>query len=188
MARSGFRTSRQCTLGPSPFELHVRRRHELLSVQTVTQQAVNRQLRKSGWSSSGSKGRDRSQRGFTVPAREIIPGVLSRIQDAPLTGQRPAGSAARAPARTRRRGCQTTSWRTSPPLRATRSLNVAIQAAIPAQGRVCRFSMPTGRDSVLFADRSVNFSRLSVAPDEALEHVIRSRYSPANSGVRWDFR
>ena len=47
--------------------------------------------------------------------------------------------------------------------------------------------MPTGRDSVLFADRSVNFSRLSVAPD-ALEYVIRSHYSPANSGVRWDFR
>ena len=30
---------------------------------------------------------------------------------------------------------------------------------------------------------------ISVAPDEAwLEHVIRSHYSPANSGVRWDFR
>jgi hypothetical protein len=53
---------------------------------------------------------------------------------------------------------------------------------------VCRFSMPTGRDSVLFTDRAVNFSRLSVAPDEALEHVIRSHYSPANSGVRWGFR
>jgi hypothetical protein len=52
-----------------------------------------------------------------------------------------------------------------------------MQAAIPAQGRVCRFSMPTGGDSVLFADRSVDFSRLSVAPDEALEHVIRSHYS-----------
>jgi hypothetical protein len=48
--------------------------------------------------------------------------------------------------------------------------------------------MPTGRDSVLFADRSVTFSCLSVAPDEALEHVIRSHYSPANSDARWDFR
>jgi len=133
--------------------------------------------------------RDRSERGFTVPAREIIFGVLSRIQDAPLTGQGPAGSATRAPARTRRRSCHTTSWRTSAPLRATRGLNVAIQAAIPAQRRVYRFSMATGRDFVLFADRSVDFSRLSVAPDEAwLEHVIRSHYSPANSGVRWDFR
>jgi hypothetical protein len=40
----------------------------------------------------------------------------------------------------------------------------------------------------LFADRAVKFSRLSVAPDEALEHVIRSHYSPANFGVRWGFR
>jgi hypothetical protein len=45
------------------------------------------------------------------------------------------------------------------------------------------------RESVLFADSSVDFSRLSVAPDEAwLEHLIRSDYSPANSGLRWDFR
>src|ERR1019366_1451632 len=30
---------------------------------------------------------------------------------------------------------------------------------------------------------------ISVAPDEAwLEHVIRSHYSPANSGVGWEFR
>ena len=40
-------------------------------------------------------------------------------------------------------------------------------AAIPAHGLVCRLSMPTGRDSVLFADNSVDFSRFSVDPDEA---------------------
>src|ERR1019366_4036480 len=79
----------------------------------------------------GPRPRDRSQRGFTVPSREITPGVLSRIQDAPLTGRGHTGAAASAAARTRRRSCHTTSWRTSPPLRATRSLNVASVQFLP---------------------------------------------------------
>src|SRR5690349_1886226 len=60
------------------------------------------------------------------PAREVLPGVLSRIQDAPLAGQRHTGTAVRAPAGTRSRVRHTASWRTSPPLRTTRSLNVAV--------------------------------------------------------------
>jgi hypothetical protein len=37
---------------------------------------------------------DRSQRGFIVPAHEVLPGVLSRIQDSPLAGQGRAGTSA----------------------------------------------------------------------------------------------
>ena len=89
--------------------------------------------------------RDRSQRGFTVPAREVLPGVLSRIQDAPLTGQGHAGTAARAPAGTRRRRCHTASWRSSPPLRAARSLNLAVLAV--SREKCADSRCPTGQDS-----------------------------------------
>src|ERR1035437_6583354 len=65
-----------------------------------------------------------------VPAREVIPGVLSRIQDAPLAGQGRAGTSACAPGGSRRRHWNTSSWRASPPLRAARSLNVAALATI----------------------------------------------------------
>ena len=58
-----------------------------------------------------------------VPAREIFPGVLSRVPDAPLTGQGRAGTEARAPAGTRSRCCDTASRRTSSPVRAARRLN-----------------------------------------------------------------
>ena len=60
-----------------------------------------------------------------------------------------------------------------------------MQAAIPAQGRVCRFSMPTGGDSVLFADRSVDFSRFSVAPDEAWleQQPLFAGQTPASDGI-----
>jgi hypothetical protein len=50
----------------------------------------------------------------------------------------------RALAGTRSRRCHTASWRSSPPLRAARSLNVAVLAAVPIQGQVCRFSLPGG--------------------------------------------
>jgi hypothetical protein len=86
--------------------------------------------------------RDRSQRDLTIPAREVLRGVLSRIQDVPLTGQGHTGTAARAAAGTRSRRCHTASWRTSSPLRATRSLNVAVLAAIPTPGKVFQFSLP----------------------------------------------
>ena len=71
---------------------------------------------------------DRSQRGFAVPAREVIPGVLSRIQDAPLAGEGRAGTSASARGGPRRRHCDTASGRASLPLRAARSLNVAVLA------------------------------------------------------------
>ena len=83
----------------------------------------------------------RSQRGFPVPAREVLLGVLSRIQDAPVAGQGRARTWARARAGTRTRHFHTASSRTSPPLRATRSLNMAVLAAIPTQGQVFQFSL-----------------------------------------------
>ena len=104
--------------------------------------------------------RDRSQRGFPVPAREVLPGVLSRIQDAPLTGQGHAGTAARAPAGSRRRRCHTASRRSSPPLRAARSLNVAVLGAIPIQKQVCRFSLPDKTRLPLFAKSQRRFLML----------------------------
>src|SRR5260370_5933237 len=63
------------------------------------------------------------------------------MQDAPLAGQGPAGTAARASTGPRSRGCLTASWRISSPLRATRSLNVAVLAAIPTLGQVFQFSL-----------------------------------------------
>ena len=53
-----------------------------------------------------------------------VPGVLSRIQDAPFADQGPAGTAAGAPAGTGRRCGDTASRWPSPPLRAASSLNV----------------------------------------------------------------
>src|ERR1019366_3038429 len=108
-------------------------------------------------SSRVPRSRDRSPRGFTVPAREVLPGVLSRIQDAPLTGQGPAGTATCAPARTRRRRCHTASWRPSPPLRAARSLNVAVLDAIPIQKQVCRFPLSDKTRLPLFAKSQRRF-------------------------------
>ena len=77
--------------------------------------------------------RDRSQRGLTVPAREVVPGVLSRIQDAPLAGQGRAGTSACALAGSRRRRCHSASWRASPPLRAARRLNSAVSPQSPSE-------------------------------------------------------
>jgi hypothetical protein len=51
-----------------------------------------------------------------------------------FTRQGHTGTAARAPAGNRSRGCHTASWRFSPPLRTPRSLNAAVLAAIPIQG------------------------------------------------------
>jgi hypothetical protein len=68
----------------------------------------------------------RSQRGFPVPAREILPGLLSRMQDALLAGQGPARN--RGPCSLWNSG----PWlpyrklAASPPLRAARSLNSAV--------------------------------------------------------------
>jgi hypothetical protein len=53
----------------------------------------------------------------------IVPGPLSRIQDAPLAGPGHASTAARGPAGTRTRCCHTARWRSSPPVPAARSLN-----------------------------------------------------------------
>ena len=78
-----------------------------------------------------------------------------------LAGQGPAGTAARALARTRRRGCHTASWRASPPLRATRSLNATIHCHFPEQssmpdaescGRFRRSYSAAARHPI-FADR-----------------------------------
>ncbi len=67
--------------------------------------------------------RDRLQRSCALPACEVVPGVLSRNPDAPLVGERRAGTAARAPARGRASGCDPASGRPSPPVRAARSLS-----------------------------------------------------------------
>ncbi len=79
---------------------------------------------------------DRLQRSLTVPACEVIHGVLSRIQSAPLAGQGHAGTAARAPAGSGTRGSDTASWRPSSPVRAARGLNVGVLAAIPLRNAV----------------------------------------------------
>ena len=75
---------------------------------------------------------------------KVIPGVLSRIADAPLAGQGPAGTAARTPAGTWTSDCDPASWWSSPPLRAAHSLNVVAFAAIPTLGHPCRFRLPPG--------------------------------------------
>jgi transposase InsO family protein len=56
------------------------------------------------------------QRGFPIPAREVLPGVLSRIQDAPFAGQGSAGTAIRATAGVWAGRCDSTSGRSSPPV------------------------------------------------------------------------
>jgi transposase InsO family protein len=61
----------------------------------------------------------------SAPPREVIPDVLSRIQNASVAGQGRAGTSACARGQPRRRHCNTSGWRTPPPLRATRSLNAA---------------------------------------------------------------
>jgi hypothetical protein len=96
-----------------------------------------------GLRTEGRFGLDRYYLGnLGVPAREIIPGVLSRIQDAPLAGQGRARTSACALARRRRRRCNTASWRASPPLRAARGLNVTFLATIRMPDR-CRFWLPS---------------------------------------------
>ena len=131
---------------------------------------------------------DRSQRGFPVPAREVLPGVLSRNQDAPLTGQGHTGTAARAPADTRSRRRRTASWRTSSPLRATRSLNGAVLAAIPTPGQVFQFSLPdtTRHLCSQFAAWTFRASRLlleKIARTSDLQPVCAGRLLP-----EWDLR
>jgi len=129
--------------------------------------------------------RDRSQRGFPVPAHEIIPGILSRIQDTSLAGKGRPGTEAGAPAGTRSRGCHTASWRSSPPLRTPRSLNVAVLASIPIQGRCADSRCPTRQDFPLFANRSIDFPCFSISSGEAWpEHLLCSRYALAASGCR----
>ena len=49
---------------------------------------------------------------FTVGSGEVLPGVFSRIQDAPFAGQRRAVMRSRAPA-PRRRPCDASSWRST---------------------------------------------------------------------------
>jgi hypothetical protein len=127
--------------------------------------------------------RDRSQRGFPIPAREVLPGVSSRIQDAPLTGQGHTGTAARAPAGTRNRRCHAASWRTSSPLRATRSLNVAVLEAIPTPGQVFQFSLPdtTRHLCSQFAAWTSRASRLlpqKIARTSDLQQVCAGRLLP----------
>ena len=81
-----------------------------------------------------------------MPTGEVVPGVLSRIQDAPVAGEGPAGTAACTPARTRRRGCHPASWRPSPPLRATRSLNGEVGSGIPIpRTAVPIYGVPTAK-------------------------------------------
>jgi len=53
-----------------------------------------------------------------------------------LAGQGHAGTAARAPAGTRTGRCHAASWRSSPPLRAARSLNFVRLHPGPSRGRV----------------------------------------------------
>jgi len=95
----------------------------------------------------------------------------------------------RAPAGTRSRGCHTASWRSSPPLRTPRSLNVAVLASIPIQGRCADSRCPTRQDFPLFANRSIDFPCFSISSGVAWpEQLICSRYAPAASGCRWDLR
>src|ERR1039458_2977646 len=80
--------------------------------------------------------RDCLQRGLAVSAREVVPGVLSRIPDAPLAGWAHAGTAARAPGGTRSRRCHTAGRRSLPPVRAARSLNFVRLHPSPSRRRV----------------------------------------------------
>ena len=61
-----------------------------------------------------------------------IPGVLSRVADAPVAGQGRAGTEARASAGTRSRCRDTASWRASSPVRAACSVSCARLEADPA--------------------------------------------------------
>ena len=94
------------------------------------------------------------------------------------------------PLERRRRSCHTASWRSSPPLRAARSLNVAVLGAIPIQGQVCRFSLPDKTRLPLFAKSQRRFLVLHplLLAKRGSEHLICSRYAPAASGCRWDLR
>src|SRR5204863_492200 len=106
-------------------------------------------------------------------SRETLPGVLSRIPDTPLAGQEPAG--------TGRRRCHTASWRSSPPIRAARSLNSS-----PRRNAYPVTSVPilaARRDKTPFVrHRRVDFLVLLDYSGEAWpEHLICTCYAPAAS-------
>ena len=120
---------------------------------------------------------DRLQRSHTVPACEVILGVLSRIQSAALAGQGHAGTAARAPARTGTRGSDTASWRPSSPLRAARGLNVGVLAAIPLKDAVPILST---------ANRSEDFGLLPCSSEQSNELLfagVMCRPRPLSGGI-----
>ena len=99
--------------------------------------------------------------------------LLSRIQDAPLAGQGYAGLAARAPAGTWSGCCHTASWRSSPPLRAARSLSSSPR----------RSSYPATGESIL-ADRSRHDCLVLQSQREFLPILPRSAKSGLISGLQ----
>ena len=90
-----------------------------------------------------------------------------------------AGIATRAPAGTRSRGYHTASWRTSPPLRATRSLNAALPAAIPTPGQVFQILASRYDKAPLFANRSVTSRASRLFPEKMPET------SDLRAGMHW---
>jgi hypothetical protein len=125
---------------------------------------------------------------FPVPAREVIPHVLSRTQDTPLAGKGRAGTEAGAPAGTRSCGCHTASWRSSPPLRAARSLNLAVLAGIATGGQVCRI-LAARRDKTGFVRQSQRgfLVLLRLLPEKRGSTSDSSRYALAAPDPRMGF-
>ena len=131
--------------------------------------------------------RNRFQLGLFVPTCEVVSGVFSRIQDAPVAGQGRAGTAARELARTRRRSCHTASWRTSPPLRAARSLNGDTGSGIPIPRTAMPIHAVRRNNAPLFANCFVDFSCFTFVPGEAsvriLICIVLCRRPPATDGI-----
>jgi hypothetical protein len=79
---------------------------------------------------------DRLQRSLATSNPSFVFRLLSRIENAPLPGEGLPGTTARASAGDRAPYCHTASWRSSPPVRAARSLNLVRLHPGPSRGQV----------------------------------------------------
>jgi transposase InsO family protein len=107
----------------------------------------------------------------------------------PRAGQRHAGSAARAVAGTGSRHCDPPSWRSSPPLRAARSLNLAVLAAIYYPGQLCQFLLHDTTSRPSHRKSHLGFLVLLDCSDEAWPgHPVCSAMCQPPFGRRWNLR
>jgi transposase InsO family protein len=107
----------------------------------------------------------------------------------PRAGQRHAGSAARAVAGTGSRHCDPPSWRSSPPLRAARSLNLAVLAAIYYPGQLCQFLLHDTTSGPSIANLILDFSCSSIVPTKRGPGIqFAGAMCQPPFGCRWNLR